>query len=210
MSKLTAKKKLLAAILGGSVLAASLTMETVSLHEGEVLTTYYDPVGVATVCYGDTSPDMAIPGAAYSHEQCLESLLDQLIAHAGPIVETIPTVTESPHMTAAFVSLGYNIGVGAFNKSTVVRRFKAKDYEGACNAIPMWNKAGGKVLKGLVNRREHERQLCLRGVAAMRAYDERQERQEKISSVQSLTRIVNTPSIVNTSKAKNAETGGRG
>lgn len=162
---LSGKKKSLAALVGA--MAATLLFATVPVHEGEVLTTYYDPVGIATVCYGDTDPAMAIPGASYSREECLRSLERQLVAHAEPVLACAPGVTASPETTAAFVSLAYNIGTNAFCKSTVVRRFNSGDYQGACDAILMWDKAGGKVWPGLVRRRADERLLCIRGIPAM-------------------------------------------
>lgn len=159
------KKKTLAGVVG--VAAAAILMTTVPAHEGEVLTTYIDPVGVATVCYGDTDPAMAVPGATYSRADCLKSLEKQLIAHAEPVLDCAPGVTSSPEMTAAFVSLAYNIGTSAFCRSTVVRRYSAGDYAGACAAIDMWTKAGGRVLPGLVRRRADERALCEQGIPAM-------------------------------------------
>lgn len=162
---LPGKKKSLAALVGA--VAATLLFATVPKHEGEVLTTYYDPVGIATVCYGDTDPAMAIPGASYSREECLRSLERQLIKHAWPVLECAPGVSASPEMTASFVSLAYNVGTPAFCKSTVVRRFNSGDYQGACDAILMWNRAGGKVLPGLVVRRKDERALCIQGIPAM-------------------------------------------
>ena len=158
-------KKGLAALVGA--VAATLLLTTVPVHEGEVLSTYYDPVGIATVCYGDTDPAMAVPGASYTREECLQSLERQLIAHAGPVLECAPGVTASPDMTAAFVSLAYNIGTSAFCRSTVARRFNSGDYQGACAAIEMWNRAGGRVLPGLVQRRADERAMCERGVPDM-------------------------------------------
>lgn len=162
-----AKSKSLAAVVGVS--AAALLLVIVPRHEGEVLTTYVDPVGVATVCYGDTDPAMAIPGATYSRAECLQSLERQLIAHAKPVLDAVPEVVASPEMTAAFVSLAYNIGASAFKKSTVVRRFKIGDYDGACAAIEMWRYAGGKEMPGMVVRRADERALCERGIPAMQA-----------------------------------------
>ena len=64
----------------------------------------------------------------------------------------------------ALLSLSYNIGTRAFCGSTVAKRVNAGDIRGACNAIPAWNRAGGKVIPGLVNRRAAERKLCLEGV----------------------------------------------
>lgn len=165
MPKPIPQKKTLAALVG--VIAAALLFTSIPAHEGEVLTTYFDPVGIATVCYGDTDPAMAIPGVTYSRAECLRSLEKQLIKHAEPVLGCAPGVTASPEMTAAFVSLAYNIGTGAFCKSTVARKYREGDYQGTCAAIPMWNKAGGKVWPGLVRRRADERELCERGIPAM-------------------------------------------
>ena len=65
------------------------------------------------------------------------------------------------NMYDAIISLAYNIGVNGFKKSSVLRLLKQGDKENAGNAFLLWNKAGGKVLKGLVNRRKKERELFL-------------------------------------------------
>lgn len=65
------------------------------------------------------------------------------------------------HEYDAAIQLAYNIGSKAFCSSTVVRRFNAEDYAGACDAFLMWNKFKGQTLPGLVKRREAERKLCL-------------------------------------------------
>tara|TARA_R110000868_G_scaffold148573_1_gene370540 strand:+ start:552 stop:1109 length:558 start_codon:yes stop_codon:yes gene_type:complete len=61
----------------------------------------------------------------------------------------------------AFISLAYNIGPSAFGKSSAMRKFNAGDKRGAADAILLWNKAGGKVLRGLQRRRMAERELFL-------------------------------------------------
>lgn len=65
------------------------------------------------------------------------------------------------NMYDAIISLTYNIGVNGFKKSSVLRHLKNGDKLSAGNAFLLWNKAGGKVLKGLVNRRKKERELFL-------------------------------------------------
>ena len=65
----------------------------------------------------------------------------------------------------AFVSLAYNIGVGSFEESSALRKFNEGDLIGAQRAITLWNKAGGRVMKGLQRRREAER-LVFNGVLA--------------------------------------------
>lgn len=61
----------------------------------------------------------------------------------------------------AYVSLAYNIGPGAFCGSTLVRKLNAGDYAGACAEILRWNRAQGRVVKGLDNRRKAEYTTCM-------------------------------------------------
>jgi lysozyme len=63
----------------------------------------------------------------------------------------------------AIVSFTFNVGEGNLRRSTLLRKLNAGDIVGACNELPRWNKAGGRVLPGLVKRRAEERALCLEG-----------------------------------------------
>lgn len=66
-----------------------------------------------------------------------------------------------PYEMDAFASLAYNIGTTAFCNSTLVRKFNARDYQGACNEIRRWVYFKGNVVQGLVNRREQEYRVCM-------------------------------------------------
>ena len=155
-------RKTLAGVVG--VAAATILYVVVPAHEGEVLQGYLDPVGVATKCYGDTTD--VVVGREYSREECLQSLEAQLIAHAEPVLACTPSLQGHPHQLAAAVSLAYNIGAKAYCRSTVAKRFNEGKWPEACAAFSMWNKAGGRVLKGLVRRRANERNLCEQGLLA--------------------------------------------
>lgn len=85
--------------------------------------------------------------------------------YAGKIAACVK-VPLSQNEFDAYVSLAYNIGTNAFCKSTLVKKLNAKDYVGACSQILRWNKAGGRVLKGLDNRRRQEYRLCMTGELA--------------------------------------------
>jgi lysozyme len=61
----------------------------------------------------------------------------------------------------ALVSFSFNVGLGNLQKSTIRMKVNRQDFEGAAEAFLDWTKAGGKVLKGLVNRRNDERALFL-------------------------------------------------
>ena len=84
-----------------------------------------------------------------------ESKFDNLV----PNEDKIPVATK-----IAFVSWIYNVGEGNARKSTLVKKVIAGDFIGACDELLKWNKAGGKVVKGLANRRIDERELCLWGL----------------------------------------------
>lgn len=64
------------------------------------------------------------------------------------------------HEYDAYIKLAYNIGAGAFCKSTLVKKLNAGDYDGACEEILRWDRFKGKPLRGLTNRRQEEYKLC--------------------------------------------------
>jgi GH24 family phage-related lysozyme (muramidase) len=80
-------------------------------------------------------------------------------------LEVIHTAVDGipPKSYVAFVSLTYNIGIGAFCRSTARKRLDAGNLEGACDAATWYNRAGGRKIPGLVNRRAAEHRLCLEG-----------------------------------------------
>ena len=65
------------------------------------------------------------------------------------------------HEYDAYISLAYNVGTGAFCGSTLVKKLNIGDYTGACNEILRWDRAQGRVVKGLTMRRQKEYNQCL-------------------------------------------------
>jgi len=139
---------------------AALLMPLVAQWEGKRVDPYDDIVGVKTVCYGETRVEMR----RYTDAECDDMLADGLGDFARPVLARNPELRDRPEMLAAATSLAYNIGSAAYTRSTVARRFSQGRFREACDAFLMWNKAGGKVVRGLTRRRESERALCLRGV----------------------------------------------
>lgn len=90
----------------------------------------------------------------------LERALRDVSKDEGAVKRCVKVPLSQNEYDAA-IQLSYNIGQTAFCKSTVVRRWNAGDYAGGCEAFLMWNRVGGKVVQGLVNRRQKERRLCL-------------------------------------------------
>jgi lysozyme len=150
------RKKL--AITAGA--AATLMVSMVALWEGKRNVPYVDIVGTKTVCFGETRVKMRV----YTDAECQDMLAGGLNDFAMAVAERNPNLRNRPNQFAAATSLAYNIGIRAYNGSTVARRFSAGDYRGACNAILAWNRAGGRVVQGLSNRRQYERARCLIGL----------------------------------------------
>ena len=162
MSKLSPRLQKAGMGAGGAALVTALLMATVPAHEGKRNDPYLDIVKVRTVCYGHTGAD--IQNKRYTDAECLALLEDDLVKHAEPVLACTPQIKDKPYITAAAVSLAFNIGTGAYCKSTAAKRFRSGDFKGGCAAIELWNKAGGKVVKGLAKRRADERAMCERGL----------------------------------------------
>lgn len=140
------------------------TIDMVKEFEGFRAKAYKCPAGVWTIGYGTTAAaDVGITpsnGMIIRQSEAEKYLHAALAKFADQIAPSItPPINENEF--GAFVSLAYNIGPGAFKKSSALRSFNAGDKDGAAKAILLWNKAGGKVLNGLTRRREAERKLFL-------------------------------------------------
>ena len=140
------------------------TLDLVKQFEGLELTAYYDPVGVLTIGYGFTNNAGFGPtireGDVWTEGQA-EDMLKEGLDRFGADVLKLLLYTPTPNQFGAMVSLAYNIGIGAFSKSTCLKRFNDGDVEGAAEALTWFKKAGGKVLNGLVRRRAAEKVLFL-------------------------------------------------
>ena len=131
--------------------------------EGLRLVAYKDVVGIATACRGETKGIRM--GMRFTREQCDVMFIDSLTEHEAGMRVCLKAPDAIPDKAyVAFVSVTYNIGVGAWCKSSMARLANAGNLRAACDALLAWNKAGGRVIKGLTKRRETERALCLEGL----------------------------------------------
>lgn len=150
-------------IAGGLTGAGLLAVAVVGGYEGLRTTAYRDVVGIPTVCFGETRGVRM--GDSYTVDECKAMLGDGLVEFEAGMRKCLAAPDRIPDKSyVAFLSLAYNIGGGAFCRSTVARKANAGDLRGACDAILAWNKAGGRVIDGLDRRRKEERALCLSGL----------------------------------------------
>jgi len=138
-------------------------LELLKSFEGKKLAAYKCPAGIWTIGYGHTSaagaPDVKA-GMTITAEEA-DEILARDLGKFEEAVEKAISVKVTENQFSAMVSLCYNIGPGAFAKSSVVRHHNEGHHEQAAAAFLMWNKAGGKELPGLTRRREAEKKLYL-------------------------------------------------
>ena len=131
--------------------------------EGKRLTAYDDGVGVWTIGFGTTVYPNGIK--VKKGDTCTEAQAKAYMAHDlkkfASAVNNAVTVPLNQNQFDALVSLAYNIGTGAFSKSTLVKKLNANDYRSAADQFDVWVNAGDKRMQGLVNRRAKEKALFL-------------------------------------------------
>lgn len=154
-------KARLGKVVGGAG-AAALLLGLVATFEGKANDPYKDIVGVWTVCYGETNTQMK----HYTDAQCSDMLANSLSGYAQEVLNRDPNLRGHPYQLAAATSLEYNIGGSNYRKSTAAKLFGAGDLKGGCKAILRWDRAGGKRVQGLVNRRNAEYRVCMTDLGA--------------------------------------------
>ena len=97
------------------------------------------------------------PNTVWTQEQCNQRLVDDLELYCADVTRAIGTAPTTQGQFDAMVSFHYN--TGAIDRATLTKRHKAGDHAGAAAEFKRWNKASGRVLKGLVRRRAAEAKL---------------------------------------------------
>ncbi|MEO3478152.1 lysozyme [Phaeobacter sp. CAU 1743] len=149
-------------IIGAGGVALASAVAFVGQWEGLRTTAYQDVVGVWTVCYGETKGVQ--PGDRYTQAECDDMLALAIVSYEYALDQCL-TADVPVGMKIALVSWSYNVGTGAACRSTLVRKANAGDLVGACHELPRWNRGGGRVIRGLTNRRLSERTMCLEALA---------------------------------------------
>jgi lysozyme len=135
----------------------------VKAFEGCKLTAYACPANVPTIGYGHTGPDVARTeiGVKTITQEDADILLAEDLAIVEMRVRRLLLLEPTSNQLAALVSFAYNCGTHNLRESTLLRLFNTGDIQGAADQFPRWNKAGGKVIPGLIARRDAERRLFL-------------------------------------------------
>ena len=163
----TATDSTVADMLGIAIDQMAVSLFGVDLicdFEGKRLVAYDDGVGVWTIGFGTTIYPNGIK--VKKGDTCTEAQAKSYMAHDlkkfEQAVNGAVNIPLNQNQFDALVSLAYNIGTGAFNKSTLVKKLNAGDIRGAADQFDVWVNAGGKRMQGLVNRRAKEKEVFLR------------------------------------------------
>lgn len=140
--------------------------------EGLVLKSHWDPFAkIWDICYGETKG--IGPGMTRTKAECKDTLLRRVHDdYYQQIIKCSPNLSKSPvSVRASMITGSYNFGVGAWCRSTAKARVEAGQWRAACEAQTAFNRAGGQIVRGLVNRREMgdaqrigEAELCVSGL----------------------------------------------
>jgi lysozyme len=135
-------------------------LELIKSFEGLRLETYLCPANIPTIGYGSTGSHVKM-GMKITETEA-EDLLIEDLERFEVGVEKLCKVQLSDNEFSALVSFSFNVGLGALEKSTLLKVLNSGDKVGAAPQFLRWNKAGGKVLNGLTKRREAEMKLFLK------------------------------------------------
>lgn len=128
--------------------------------EGLYLNSYKCPAGVWTIGYGCTKGIR--PGMTITEAEAEEMLRKELTEFEKGVERMLSHIPLNENQFSALVSLTYNCGMEPITEGMTIRRkLEARDYRGAAEGFLLWNKGGGRVLPGLVKRREMEKKLFL-------------------------------------------------
>lgn len=135
-------------------------VDLVVSFEGFSSTPYKCAAGVWTIGYGTTrypsGRRVTAHDAPCTREQAEEWLLHELLRCERVVIRQCHPVHLNPYQRAALASFVYNLGSGAFRASTLRRRILSGEFEDVPYQFSRWNKAAGRVLRGLVRRRQAE------------------------------------------------------
>lgn len=153
---------------GAPSAALAIALVLVRREEGCRLAPYRDPVGIATIGWGQTvwqGRPVTMGTPPITQAEADADLADDVARRLGAVRAALRAAPTDGQL-GAMTSFAYNVGVGAFLGSTLLRRLNAGDVRGAADEFRHWTLSRGRVLPGLVARRERERAAFLGGKPA--------------------------------------------
>ena len=137
-------------------------LQIIKEFESLKLKPYLCPAGIPTIGYGSTYYEDGtkvtlndLPITEQRADDVLANISDKFSIQVSKLLK----VELNQNQFDALVSFSFNIGIGNLTTSTILKRINEKDFENASLEFAKWNKSGGKVLNGLIKRREKESQL---------------------------------------------------
>jgi lysozyme len=143
----------------GITMVSAALLAALTQLEGTRYVPYEDIVNVWTVCQGYAGKDV-VRGKTYTPAEC-KALAESQLAEKGAEVMRCTKVPISQNEYDAYTLFSYNVGTAAFCSSSLLKKLNQGDHVGACNGLLAWRYAGGKLVAGLLRRREFERSICL-------------------------------------------------
>lgn len=141
-------------------------IELIKQFEGLSLKPYLDAVNIPTIGFGNTfyedGTKVTLKDKPITEERATELLEFTANKTFSENINKVVKVPLNQNQFDALVSFAYNIGNKNFNWSTLLKKLNLSDYEGASQEFGRWNQAGGKILNGLVLRRQKEKELFLK------------------------------------------------
>lgn len=144
-------------------LAVELAVSLCQKWEGLYLRPYLCPAGVPTIGYGTTYYEngerVKLTDAAITKDRAIALLVGQLQSIYLPqVIKLCPGIDE-PERLAAILDFAYNLGASNLSRSNLRKKINSSNWDAVPGELAKWNKAGGKVLLGLVRRRADEAAL---------------------------------------------------
>jgi lysozyme len=134
-------------------------LELIKHFEGYYAKPYICPAGYLTVGYGHLVTKKEKGTLLFLTEQESSDLLGQDLVRYEKSVEKLLKMGVNENQFSALVSFAYNLGSGSLRSSTLLRKINRNEY--AADEFRKWIYGGGRILKGLIRRREAERSLFL-------------------------------------------------
>jgi lysozyme len=141
-----------------------LAEEIIKKFEGLRLEAYLDIADIPTIGYGNThhvNGDKIKIGECITQLEAEQMLMRSIITIDNFLFANLKNKSLNENQLAALISLNYNIGMGNFIFSTMKKKIDDSDIEGAANEFERWKWSAGKVVNGLIRRRQAEKELFL-------------------------------------------------